>query len=99
MTVQKMSALPAAMKGSTEEILLGGPPPPAAPITDGDLEYLLWQIEKALKSLPALGQRLFAAEFCGDEIPSVMDDPSKPPAPPRPKADEFVLPLPSWEEA
>ena len=76
------------------DVIFGGPPN-QKPVTDGDLDWLEQQIENALKTLPKKAQRLFAAEFCGDEIPSVMDDSEAP----YPAADEFVLPMPSWEEA
>jgi hypothetical protein len=57
--------------------------------SDQDLEFLVWRIEQALKSLGAKDARIFAAEFCGDEIPSVMD------GRPQPVLD-FTFPLPDW---
>jgi len=79
----------AVMKPSTAMVLFGGGAASAAPVTDGELEYLVWQIEQALKKLPVKDGRIFAAEFCGDEIPSVMDGEEVP-------VLDWCFPLPNW---
>lgn len=78
----------ARMSARTADTLMGGP---VKPVTDGDLDHLVWLIDRALASLPRKAQRVFAAEFCGDEIPSVMDG--------VPVPDATELPMPEWESA
>jgi hypothetical protein len=82
----------ARMSSSTAMVLFGGGAASAAPVTDGELEFLVYQIEQALRKLPVKDGRIFAAEFCGDEIPSVMD------GVPVPVLD-FDFPLPDWAAA
>ena len=59
--------------------------------TDEDLEFLVWRIEQGLKSLGVKDARIFAAEFCGDEIPSVMDGRAQP-------TPDFTFAVPVWSE-
>jgi len=82
--------VPSMSDGAADAVFGSAPVPPAVPlITDGDLEFLVYRIEQALRTLGAKDARIFAAEFCGDEIPSVMDDR------PQPVLD-FTFPLPEW---
>lgn len=95
MTARKVATKEVAvtkMSSSTALVLFGGGSASAAPITDEELDFLVWKIEQVLGKLPPKDARIFAAEFCGDEIPSVMDGIDVP-------VLDFSFPFPDWSAA